>query len=566
MIFNLFITFVLLNYVCSYVFNTVPFIKRFNYIKSIGLSKLSLQGRLQSSQLQFKVSAVETEVRNDIEIEEDEVVVNKSGSLLRKLSKGFVPIAASIGFAVTPSSSLAYRLAGATVGGITGFIAKKFIIDKLLPSETLELDHKDRDNTDQPPYSREIKAALLETLRKPEIFEMTLKDYEKIAKRNKVKPNEIGIYFTYLFSELLIEMISNNSIDFTELSEIIDWANNIELTSNEIADGFTLASIKLSKYLEINKKTGFFNEKYSKNIILYSAKLLFLGDKLLESFEGYFNKRFYTSVTTLFPIEILKEMITNSSKKLYLKLISNILLKPENFSNDMIDTLTKYLQTNSLLLSDFRPNNMQNMISESIQSIINNDLPVNILSNNNKETIINNKIELTNYNTLNTAKDILGWKTNEFTNLVELKTLPIFETQMRYFISDIFDNSLHSSKYSNDYIQSKMNLLHLEPLKARIIIITLLTEYNLKFMNTLEKILNASKGSIDPIYKILLQYYQSYIKIKEFTSELMDSVSLPLPGLPFVEMIRANLYELNLRGNFNSLYFITFIDFCVFFF
>lgn len=81
------------------------------------LSRNSALVRAQSpvslTQLRFKVAEadeVTTQVDNDVEFQD---FGDSSSGLLQKLSKGFIPLAASIGFAATPSPLIATRLAGA---------------------------------------------------------------------------------------------------------------------------------------------------------------------------------------------------------------------------------------------------------------------------------------------------------------------------------------------------------------------------------------------------------------------------------------------------------------------
>lgn len=64
----------------------------------------------QPSRLFFKVAEADETVTID---EDVEFATIDDAGLLQKLSKGFVPLAASIGFAATPSPLVATRIAGA---------------------------------------------------------------------------------------------------------------------------------------------------------------------------------------------------------------------------------------------------------------------------------------------------------------------------------------------------------------------------------------------------------------------------------------------------------------------
>ena len=52
-------------------------------------------------------------------------------------------VAASLGFAITPSSTIALRIAGAAAGGIAGFVAKNMILEKIKQSESDGGDNDD---------------------------------------------------------------------------------------------------------------------------------------------------------------------------------------------------------------------------------------------------------------------------------------------------------------------------------------------------------------------------------------------------------------------------------------
>lgn len=64
------------------------------------------------SRLHFKVAEGDEAVMVEDEVDFQDVSQSSLG-LFQKLSKGFVPLAASVGFAVTPSPLIATRLAGA---------------------------------------------------------------------------------------------------------------------------------------------------------------------------------------------------------------------------------------------------------------------------------------------------------------------------------------------------------------------------------------------------------------------------------------------------------------------
>jgi hypothetical protein len=80
-----------------------------------------------SSKLFFKVAESDEAVALDGDVE-FQTFDDSSSNILQKLSRGFVPLAASIGFAATPSPVIATRLAGA---GIHYFIISEDITNTL---------------------------------------------------------------------------------------------------------------------------------------------------------------------------------------------------------------------------------------------------------------------------------------------------------------------------------------------------------------------------------------------------------------------------------------------------
>ena len=84
--------------------------------------------------LSFKVAEDEEVDEDDEIIEFDDDDGHKGNALISKLSKGVVPLAASLGFALTPSTALSIRIAGAAVGGAAGLLARKTIIEPMLKS------------------------------------------------------------------------------------------------------------------------------------------------------------------------------------------------------------------------------------------------------------------------------------------------------------------------------------------------------------------------------------------------------------------------------------------------
>lgn len=54
-------------------------------------------------------------------------------------------------------------------------------------------------------------------------------------------------------------------------------------------------------------------------------------------------------------------------------------------------------------------------------------------------------------------------------------------------------------------------------------------------------------GNLLPVYKLIVSYAKSYDILEKVTKPVMEDVKIPIPGLPFADIVRANLYELSLK-------------------
>lgn len=535
------------SYVCKNTADSAPFRKvsllkhrfssKLDHLSGHSLSTLSKNGYSKIlSELKFKVSDAEPEVL--VEEEEEEAIEStgrdigaqsvNAGGLLQRLSKGIVPIAASIGFAATPSSSLIFRLAGATVGGFTGILAKRFVLDKYLQQR---LD----DDTPEENYTPEIARALRQLTSDPEILSYTIADVEAVAKQNDIKASDLSVLFTYLFSDMLIAATKDVDRDLTELVDILDFAVNLDLKPSEIGDGFALAAIKIGKQLKVDER-GFFSAEYPQELLLQASKLFFLGEKLIGAFEGFYGKRFATALYVQFPQESFNEVITASCKVLFKRCIESVLANPESFTPDEVNTLREYITT-SPEISSFRPSNMQNMILEAVQLSVDSTL--------GKSGV--RSAELTNYKNLRLAQKVLGWNSLELESTIETRTLPLFEKAVRDAINDIFQHPDRAMNYEG-FFEERMKSLCIDPMKAKVTLTTIISEKNKEYLTTIDKVYSIAKGSLEPTYKLMIKYARTYDELKRLTKFVMNDTKLPIPGLPFADLIRANLYELKITS------------------
>lgn len=243
-----------------------------SYVQAKNSYRLSSVNRL--SRLRFKVADVDEDVDEDEELDFDGD--GKPSSLLKKLSNSIVPLAASVGFAVTPSSAVAVRIAGLAAGGVAGFIAKKVVIDKLVENEDSDGGDDDGGGGTGSGGGFQLSVEVenvLETLSSgPPPITLTLEKLEKIAKKCRVPSEQLGELFTVVFAGVVVDAVSSPSTDLTELNEVIDFAADIGLSPEEIGDGFTLAAAKLGRRLERDSR-GFFSQEYEPDLLLHAAKV-----------------------------------------------------------------------------------------------------------------------------------------------------------------------------------------------------------------------------------------------------------------------------------------------------
>ena len=420
----------------SLTFN--PFNNRRILINSnykINYGSLSIRKPSISTCKYFKVSESEQdEVEDDEEVVFEEV---KSSSVLKKLSNGIVPLAASIGFAVTPSSGIAVRIAGAAAGGVAGLITKITVLDKLVRNqeENSLNDNDDDDNGSEGGsfVSMEV-ATLLERLTGgPPLITYNTKKLESVAKKVQLPENLLGELFIHVFAEVVYAAIRSPSSDVTELGDVIEFAENLALTRAEIGDGLAIVACRMGKTLKRDNR-GFYTSNFPKDFLLHTAKLFFLSNKMVGensgtgSLQGYYGQRIKVAMS-YFPEEDYEEVITDACTKLFLRCIDSVLKSPEDFTVEEINQFRDFLTVSSTV-SGLRPSNMQAMIMEALQQALDATIGEDPL----KESM---RVQLSNYQSLQKAREVFNWNPIEFDATIETKTMPIFEVAAKEIVEEV---------------------------------------------------------------------------------------------------------------------------------
>ena len=235
--------------------------------------------------------------------------------------EGMPIVAASLGFAITPSSTVAIRIAGAAAGGLVGFIAKNMIMERFKQQEDGGDDNNDNNNggSSSVKISPQVLLAL-ETIRmSPSIASLGLKKLEQIARKCKVANDDLGEFFAQVFSEVVIDAITEDGSDLTELSDIIEFAETVGLSPAEVGDGFSIAAARLGNQLDKDER-GFFTSSRPRGMLLQASKMFFLADKMLGASQGFYGKRLSVSLS-FFTNEEFKNVITDACTDLFKRCI-----------------------------------------------------------------------------------------------------------------------------------------------------------------------------------------------------------------------------------------------------
>ena len=381
-------------------------------------------------------------------------------------------------------------------------------------------------------------ATVLKTIEKlrdgPPMNTLNLAAVEAAAKRNGVRSEDLGELFTCLFAEVLYEAVTTDSEDLMELADVVEFAKDVGLSDAEIGDGFSLAALKLEALLRKDAR-GFYSTDYPTEVLLQTAKLFFLADKMIGSLDGFYGKRFAVALA-FFTTESLRSTVTGASSKLFRTCVNAVLADPTKFSAEEVDRLREFLSS-SPSVSELRPAGMQNIIMESLQNALDRSL------NADSATPLSAKIA--NFETIKSSKEALGWNSREFAATLETRTLPVFEKAAREIIQQAMDEPDRVEELSAQ-LQERIDSLGVDIRKARVALMTIISEKNNDYMYKIEKVYNASGGAVDPVFKIMTSYANSHTALKSLSDRVMDGIEIPVPGLPFAEMVRASMYRLQL--------------------
>lgn len=491
--------------------------------------------------LYFKVSEEDGEEETDVV--EDELKFSSedgksSSSLLQKLSRGAIPIAASVGFAVTPSASILSRVAGATVGGVAGFIAKRTVLDRLIQSSNGDFDDDDGSNNGgsgsagQRRVSGEVQTALKKLILDENLTSVNQESLERMAKKFRISEADLKVFFTYVFADAVVTATQSGSDDLLDLGNMMDFSDNIGFTDGEIGDGFSLAATRLGKSLP-RDHGGFYERQYPSELLLQASKLYFLADKMIRSNRGFYGSRLDT-VLAFFTPEAYNRVLTDTCRSMFQNFVNNVLTAPENFSPEEMQLYQTFLSV-SPHVSQFRPANMQNMIRESLQMTMDRYLKSADL-----------ELANVNFDSLAKARNVFGWNAFEFDATVEAKTLPVFEREARKLLDRVLETPENADEVRillNDLTKS----LNLDVKKARAFLMTLISQYNADYMNKIQRVYEVAGSTVEPAYKILVTYSRVWEGLKTTTEDLMAETNIPIPGLPFADMVKVNFYQLQLN-------------------
>jgi len=508
-------------------------IKSIQSIQQKGFSvqrKFNIPSRPITS-LKFKTS--ESEV-DEVDVDEEVVEFDDAGGspILKKLSKGMPIVAASLGFAITPSSAIAFRVAGAAAGGLAGFIAKNMILERMKGSED---DGGDDNNggggSSAVIMSPSVQVAIERIQNGPEITSLSQKTLEKIAKKFRIPNDNLGEFFSQVFSEAILAAVLVEEADITELSDVMEFAESIGLSPSEVGDGFALAAGRLGRDLGRDER-GFFSTKHPRGLLMQASKMFFLADKLLGETEGFYGKRLAVSLS-FFTNDDFKAVITEVCEDLFKRCVEGVITSPDDYSSDTVEELKKFLNTTPKI-SELRPAVMQNMIMEALQLTLNNAL----------DGSSSLEAEIDNYPELMKAQSILGWNPREFTATLETRTLPVFEDAARQIVKEVIEHPENVDPMV-EALEERIAALNVDQQKARVYLMTLVSEQNTVYMNQIDKVYNASGGAVEPAFKIMAAYTDTHAALKKLTDPIMNGAAIPVPGLPFAEMVRVSMYRMN---------------------
>jgi len=95
-------------------------------------------------------------------------------------------------------------------------------------------------------------------------------------------------------------------------------------------------------------------------------------------------------------------------------------------------------------------------------------------------------------------------------------------------------------------LQERVEALGVDTRKARVLLTTVVSEQNAAYMKQIDKVYAASGGAVEPAFKIMAAYTETHAALKALMEPLMGAAEIPVPGLPFAEMVRVSMYGMEL--------------------
>ena len=546
------------------LFFGVPVFSWLTSLRSNGvkITSLNIIGKKQSisrrsfgsSSLRFKVAA-----DDEVELAEQEAIVFEKfdgGSFARKLSSGAVPIAASLGFAVTRSPTVAARIAGAALGGVAGFVLQKVIENKL--SVTVETPIQDVGGNGGKAISTEVLSAL-KTLSIMPPRGLSLSMIEKVAKKSKVPEASLPELFTHLFASVIYNTVRVNDADFLSLMEILELATLLNLTPAEIGDGFTLAVARIGHEFPKDYE-GFFDDSLApSNLLLQTSKALFIGEKLIGNLDGYYGKRFMVALS-IFPPSKYRDVITDACTQLFKRLVETIILNPSQFTVEEVTRMREFLTSKTSEINGFRHADMQNLILQALQYSLDTQLDIPseysvVRKRRRRREPEDTKTISARYltakvmdpNNLRKIQQVLGWSSTEFSKTVETKTLPVFEKAAEIIVKEVMDEPSRADEYV-DVMKERVESLCIPSDKARSTLINIVSKKNQEYLDLMRQVYDRADGKLAPVYKIMTKYSMQHDAIEKLLAVVSPDSSLPIPGLQFSKSVRESLLKIQLKS------------------
>ena len=101
----------------------------------------------------------------------------------------------------------------------------------------------------------------------------------------------------------------------------------------------------------------------------------------------------------------------------------------------------------------------------------------------------------------------------------------------------------------SDTLMERVSSLKIDIRKARVFLTNVISDKNMDYMKMIDRVYNVSDNSIEPAFKIMASYSTTHKALQLLTEKVMDGIDIPLPGLPFAEMVRVSMFEMQLAKN-----------------